>query len=389
MLIKHFNSEEDLKQSIALRKYVFHSTFTEQKSKDYQSLLGMADKIGAFSQENLVGQILNLPIFVNFYGDVVPAVGINHVGVYPENRGQGVATKLMLDSLKTAKTNRQILAILQPFAPSFYRKFGFDLYTERLNYVVNEEKYPRFERDTAISIIRKVPEDIDQNDWEFIEKIYDKVAKATHGMQIRDDIWWERHRKQYPNLNYCLAFENGKCAGFVSYWKDGTTLKIIDFIYSSNKVRKQLWWFLESHKANIFTIEGVSTLSRNLSYDFYDPRIEQNIWLDTMIRIVDIESFLNLVLKRANLQSSIRFSVRDDSAKWNSGSYLLNRNGVKFDSGILSSQVITPNQLATIFLGPLNKEQLIQYLEPVKESPMKALIDLVAEKKESHFLGEF
>lgn len=389
MFIKHFTEGKDLEQSVALRKYVFHSDFTTQKSNDYQHLLGMANKIGAFSEGKLIGQILNLPILINYYGEIIPTAGINHVDVYPENREQGIATQLMLESLKTAKCNHQALAILQPFSPEFYRKFGFDLYTERINYRVNKDKYPEFTRDKSVAIIRKIPEEISKLDIHNIKNVYDTMAKSTNGMQIRNELWWRRHWNQYPNLNYCFALENDKYVGFISYIKSNTTLRIIDFIYNSNKVRKQLWWFLESHKSNIFTIEGISTMNHNLSFDFHDPRIEQDIYLDTMIRIVDVKKFLDIAIKKINISSEIEFSIKDNTANWNSGTYLLSSKGLKFERGIENSQVLTPNQLSTIFLGPLNRRQLIQYLEPTKGTPLNDLINLTTEKEISHFLGEF
>jgi len=93
MFIKHFTEGKDLEQSVALRKYVFHSDFTTQKSNDYQHLLGMANKIGAFSEGKLIGQILNLPILINYYGEIIPTAGINHQQIISSERTSLVETQ--------------------------------------------------------------------------------------------------------------------------------------------------------------------------------------------------------------------------------------------------------------------------------------------------------
>ncbi|GEO46479.1 GNAT family N-acetyltransferase [Companilactobacillus kimchii] len=389
MEIKHFTNKSDLKQSISLRKYVFHSAYTEQKAKDYGCLLDMADKIGEFKDNKLLGQVLNLPIKINIYNNEIPAVGINHVGVYPENRSLGIASDLMVESLKSAQNHGQIVAILEPFAPSFYRKFGYDLFTERISYRVPLKNYPKFKKDKSFRVVRKPRCELDDIEIENIWKCYQIVASQTHGMQLRDKTWWQRHNYQYPNLNYGFVYDGKRITGYVSYRLNGTTMEIIDFIYLSNDIRQQLWSFLTAHGSNVFEIIGVSTSNHNLSYDFNDPRIEQQLWLNTMIRIVDLKEFLKLWIQSFSLKSEITFSVEDKFAPWNNGTYKLEGTLVKCDEMEDGFEKITMQQLAAIFLGPLSQEQLVQFMKPDKDSSLLKLINLSRGKKTAHFLGEF
>lgn len=392
MEIKHFASESDRNQSIALRKYVFHSKYTDQKSRDYNCLLNMADKIGAFENGSLLGQVLNLPIYLNLYGKNISAVGINHVGVYPESRGQGIASKLMIESLKSAKKHDQVLAILQPFSPAFYRHFGYDLFTERLNYKIPITRYPKFEKDSNIRVVRRVPGTLNNDEITQIKQSYQDFASLTQGMQIRDESWWIRYDLQYPDLNYALAYKESELVGYVSYRIVSTSMEVVDFIYSSNYVRRQLWGFLAAHQANVFEIVGVSSTNRQISYDFDDPRIEQKIWLDTMVRIIDVKQFLATWIKtQNNVSDSIKFSLVDKKAPWNTGTYKLTSKGIDFSSNDLgeTSPLISIQDLTAIFLGPLNSDQLKQYLNPEPNSSLEKLIKMAEKKKISHFLGEF
>jgi len=389
MEIRHFSKKIDLAQSVDLRKYVFHSAYTDQKAEDYKILLSMADKIGAFEDSHLLGQILNLPVKINFYGTSLSAVGINHVGVYPENRGQGIASKLMLESLKSAEANNQVLAILQPFSPSFYRHFGFDLFTERLNYHIPDTCYPAFPMNNKIKIVRRVPGSMNVDEISKIKDIYLVIAKSTQGMQLRDDIWWDRQLAQYPDLNYALAYYQTSLVGFVSYQIIGTEMKIVDFIYSSNVIRQQLWNFLTAHRANVFEISGVSTRSHQLSYDFIDPRIKQQIWLDTMVRIIDVKEFLIRCIDVFDLRTRIGFNLIDNMAPWNTGFYSLSSNEVKQSEIVDNVDQVSVQQLVAILLGPLNAKQLQQYFEANMNNSLRKLIHLSNHKEISHFLGEF
>src|SRR5699024_9036574 len=95
-----------------------------------------------------------------------------------------------------------------------------------------------------------------------IKQSYQDFASLTQGMQIRDESWWMRHDLQYPDLNYALAYKESELVGYVSYRIVSTSMEVVDFIYSSNGVRRQLWGFLVAHQANVFEIVGVSSTNR-------------------------------------------------------------------------------------------------------------------------------
>ncbi|WP_368250685.1 enhanced intracellular survival protein Eis [Enterococcus sp. 2201sp1_2201st1_B8_2201SCRN_220225] len=390
MKISQFN-ESEFQQSIALRKYVFRSPYTKAKAADYQFLLQIADSIGAFDdQGRLLGQVLNLPIFYNFYGQKVPAVGVNHVGVFPETRGQGVAGKLMKASLQQAYQRGQVLSILQPFSVAFYRKYGFDLFATRIHYQISKELFPQYTHENVYRIERWVRSEMSPSLMKVLCEVYEQFAQKRNGTQIRDTNWWRRMDLQFPELNYAVIYQADVCVGYLSYRIVDTNLEIIDFIYENSQAAKELWNFASAHQSNVFQICGTTTNAESINYSFADPRIDQRLWYNTMIRIVDLPQFLKLWFAQFPAVKSFTFSVIDSVAPWNSGCYQISGDTVsKSVTEKLDSDLVDIRELAAIFLGPLTKGQLKEHLDDENRPYLEPLLISAENKLPAHFLGEF
>ena len=390
MKISLFN-ENEFQQSIALRKYVFRSTYTKTKAADYQFLLQIADRIGAFNESGrLLGQVLNLPIFYNFYGQKVSAVGVNHVGVFPEKRGQGVAGAFMKASIQQAHERGQILSILQPFSVEFYRKYGFDLFASRINYHIPKELFPSYPHENSYYIERWVRSEMPPSLMKVLCEVYEQFAQKRNGTQIRDNNWWQRMDLQFPELNYAVVYQADVCIGYLSYRIVDTNLEIIDFIYGNNQAAKELWNFASAHQSNVFQICGTTTNAESINYSFANPRIEQRIWCNTMVRIIDLFPLLEAWFLKFPIEGSFEFSIYDNLAPWNSGVYEIVENRVK-KTEIMDQTVTTVDirELAAILLGPLTKEQLEEHLNFKQRHSLEPLLNLATNKVPAHFLGEF
>ncbi len=74
---------------------------------------------------------------VFYEGSVIPVSEVNMVASLPEARGHGGVRALMAAVLRDFKARGDLFAVLHPFSFAFYRKYGFDLVTERLT-----QKFP-------------------------------------------------------------------------------------------------------------------------------------------------------------------------------------------------------------------------------------------------------
>lgn len=391
MQIRIFD-ELDFAQSVDLRKYVFRSELTVDKYKDYSYLLTIAECIGAFNNENqLMGQILNLPIVYNFYGKQLPCVGVNHVGVYPEYRELGVAKGLMKESIEIAYRKGQILSVLQPFSVSFYRKFGYDLLVSKNSYTISKELYPKINKKSEFRIKRLSQKDLTHENLMIIKSLYNGIYSSINGSQFRDDDWWTRIGYQYVDLNYALVYLHDSCVGYLSYRIIDTRMIIIDFIGKDKKTEDEIWGFIFSHRANVFEIIGMTTSARPIGYSFSDPRIKQSVLYDTMVRIIDVYKFLEIWFEKFPSNDTLIFSVHDSHAKWNIGTYKINSNVVNKISNDINESLLLLDikDLATLFLGPLTSIQLEYQMSVNNEEMYSKLLKELVNKQPAHFLGEF
>src|SRR5699024_8952143 len=69
--------------------------------------------------------------------------GIASVATYPEFRRKGYVKELLQHTLIEMRKHGYIVSMLHPFFVSFYRKFGWDLLSNRLKTTIKKEDLSR------------------------------------------------------------------------------------------------------------------------------------------------------------------------------------------------------------------------------------------------------
>lgn len=383
----------EFQQSQQLRDYVFRHSYTPEKQQDYLNWLSWGQGIGAFEGTRLVGQVINLPITLNLFDQRISAVGINHVGVYPENRGGGLATKLMTAALQEAYRRQQVLAVLEPFSVQFYRHLGFDLFTERVAYTIPAEKFPSVPviSGTAVTVRHYTSSDLSAQQWQQIHILYSKTAAKISGMQYRDVHWWQRLAAREPARMYVLVQDQQEVVAYASYRIIDTTLIIRDFCALTDDGRKALWRFFASHASNVFQITGTTTIDHPVSLEFQDPRIAMQIELNTMIRIIAVQAFLVDLIQGIAPKHDFVLRIRDDQIPENDGDYLLTLSSVNKQANAFADPKavsLSIQELAKFTMGVRTRQEIIDRF--AKHPDWRDyLLQLKAEWPLAHFLEDF
>lgn len=105
------------------------------------------------------------------------------------------------------KEQGQTLSFLHPFQFAFYRKFGWETYTDYMKYEIPTAMLPKLPLQTG-SIVR-VDEQIP-----LLNGIYRSYAVRYNGTLDRDEQWWKRRifaskKEQQPFIETLLAYRVG------------------------------------------------------------------------------------------------------------------------------------------------------------------------------------
>ena len=181
---------EDLEQYNALLRYAFQVTEQELMDTGWKDdeikqskfpVLKRADVLGCFDRETLVSQVAVYPLKANIYGAVYPIGFVTSVCTYPEYSGRGIMKRLMFQALSHMRERRQPFAMLFPYSIPLYRRFGWEIISNKISYTVKDRQIPA--RAKAPGYVRRV----DWDNSDFIN-LHTRFASATHGCLFRNSL---------------------------------------------------------------------------------------------------------------------------------------------------------------------------------------------------------
>ncbi|EUJ23631.1 putative GNAT family N-acetyl transferase [Listeria grandensis FSL F6-0971] len=343
-----------------LRDYAFRLPASGGEA-DFNYWAENARRLGLFYGEHLLAQVLTYPLSVSILGERFSMGGIAYVASYPEYRNGGLIRRLMEESLVKMREAGQLVSYLSPFSIPFYRKFGYEIFTEKVELTIPAHALPdmgtvpgrvmRFtsEDGTGISVVRE---------------LYNRFALTKKsGMMMRDDAWWLRlARRGYTKEIAVYCDMNGIATGYMLFGLDHEVFKIHEMIALDYEAEKGLWRFIGSHGMMVDRVvaKNIGSL-RDIALAFPSPDFEKREILDFMVRIVDVEPFLEKY-RFDRSDTTLYLQVEDETAPWNEGLFEIRGSFVKridkTEGGILT---ISIQGLSQMLMGFVRPRDLVYY----------------------------
>lgn len=362
--IKYLNVDH-FDESVALSQFAFQyvkSTEELMELKD-QFANEPAVRYGAFIDNQIAAQATVLKLQTYIGGKIFEVGGVAGVATWPEHRRQGLVAQLLIQALKEMKENGQTISFLYPFAFGFYRKFGWETYTEHKSYTIKTELLPA--RVTYEGHIERCT-----GNYSVLNNIYQTYASQYNGSLARTEFWWKyRVSKRKPGQIALYYDKNGIAQGYTIYEVKNNHLTVHELIHLNESAKAALWSFLTQHDSMIDDATITVPSDDRLPFVLKNPRIKQEIIPYFMARIVDAEAFVSQYdFKAADGEDQFHLELSDEYAPWNTGKYML-----KIDaSGKALLQRLDDNNkidkplkldigsFTTVLLGYIQLGQLVQ-----------------------------
>lgn len=324
---------DDINQYNALLKYAFQVTeedltkagWEDEKSvmQAKQPVLERADVLGCYDGDQLVSQFAVYPISMNVYGEKMPVGIVTSVSTYPEYSGRGIMRELLVKSLERMRSRKQDVALLYPFSIPLYRKFGWEIISNKLSYTIRDYQIPR--RGKTDGYVRRVA-------WESREykDVHDRFSATTHGCLYRNTLAWNEYWlwEQEDTLIAVYYRADGTPDGYMVYLIKGDIMYIKEMIYLSREAQNGLWSYIRAHESMIEEVRGNNYISEPVAFDMEDGAIKETIRPYIMGRIVDVEDFLRTYRCSPDADQTVTFSVSDPVLPWNDRTF-----SVRFHKG--------------------------------------------------------
>lgn len=311
--------QEDLgADSFDLAAYAFNLPRDEMTKKRFDFLFNKAIPLGTFHQQQIKSQLLLFPLEVVIHGEVMPMGGIGYVSSYPETRGKGYVKQLFVKTLAEMNHKGMVLSYLDPFSYPFYRKFGYELSFNQVQYEIGATDMPRVESYLG---------SMERTDWEsskeLLKQLYAEKTASSVGPVKRPDWIWESDMMRNKQERIALYKDTDQeVKGYLCYHADTEVPNrfIIDeLVYLTQEAFVGVWQFIASHQSTFDTFLYTVKEEEYFLDLFPNPRIKNELKPFMMARIVNIETFLKQFPFKDRAQKTFYLRIIDEYAGWNDG----------------------------------------------------------------------
>ncbi|WP_161568251.1 GNAT family N-acetyltransferase [Anaerobacillus alkaliphilus] len=317
-------SKDEMDYSISMSEFAFQLELTDEQRQQRKDMMNPEETWVAVENDEIISKVTTLPFKTYIQGKEFLMGGVSGVVTWPENRRGGLVKTLLKKSLEEMKEKEQTISFLFPFSIPFYRKYGWELFTDKKLVTVKKDQFPRFPKRTGT--IRRV-----SKDYELLSSIYEKFAPRFNGMLVRDKKWW--NGRLFANMKGQMAVyydEQGEAQGYLAYDVKHRVMKVHELVYLNTDAWKSLWHFISDHDSMIETVEYKTSANDPALFFISNPLVEQKVEAYFMARIVDVKPFLSQYPFHLAEGETVVLHVEDEFCEWNNGTYFITNREVKF-----------------------------------------------------------
>ncbi|MCX6096027.1 MAG: GNAT family N-acetyltransferase [Candidatus Bipolaricaulota bacterium] len=280
---------------------------------------------GVTAADRLVACWLLHPFRMRLRRSLVSMGGIGLVGSRPDVRGQGSVRFLLEKSLETMREAGHAVSVLYPFSQSFYRKYGWELFTQSRRYelALGGIQIPDDGSTSLDAIELSYPD-------EASKAFYNAYAAEHYTFAQRGDPEWRKALHLWPDhiARGAVKIVDGETVvGLLGYTlyrrpdKEAATLNVHLFAHSSEEAKRAMLRYLKRQSHQNPTAELHVPMDEVLWPYLADSPTQHRIHDEAMIRVVDLECLDRLELDAPDTQLDVE--VADPQAPWNAGVWSL------------------------------------------------------------------
>lgn len=272
---------------------------------------------GAYVDDRLAAAMNILELRTWIQGKAFDMGGIASVATWPEYRRGGLVKRMLDNALRCMRDKGQTVSFLHPFQFGFYRKFGWETYTEHKAYEIPAALLPKLAPQPG-RMVRTAP------DAGLLNPLYDAYASRYNGSLLRSEKWWtDRIFGRRPGDIVVYYDEAGKPGGYVHYQVKNRVCTVHELVALHHGARLAIWRFLADHDSMIDKLKLTAPADDRLPFLLDNPRIQQELVPYFMARIVDVPGFLRKYPFASGVEGTVCLQVIDAQAAWNNGTFML------------------------------------------------------------------
>ncbi|WBL15962.1 GNAT family N-acetyltransferase [Sutcliffiella sp. NC1] len=350
MLVRKIN-EDKYKEAIQLSEYAFqYKVPIDEIEKRIERMKKNHILYGILEEDVLVAKLHLLPFEIHLGEQQWKMGGIAGVATYPEYRRKGYVKELLTHSLHVMKEEGYTVSMLHPFSIPFYRKYGWEVLSNRFKCTLTKSDLVMLPTDTNTGKIKRYR---DVSDFTDLSTVYDQYASTFSGMLVRSKDWWEQITE---GLHAAIYYEDIVPTGYLLYSIKDSKMEVEEFVALDKGARNGLWNFICQHDSMVNTLEIITNERDPLIYSLVNPNIKMEVSPYFMTRIVNVEAFIKQY-KFNKSRESVKIKITDTFAPWNEQTFLI---GEEKSSNHSEEMEMTINTFSALTFGYKRPRELYE-----------------------------
>ncbi|MEH7386814.1 GNAT family N-acetyltransferase [Bacillus sp. JJ1521] len=337
-------TEDRFMDSLRLSEYAFQYKVPEERMETSFKNIKKHQIYGIYEEKMLAAKFHLIPLTTYVGEQSFKMGGIAGVATYPEYRRRGYVKELLTYSLETMKSQGFAVSMLHPFDVTFYRKYGWELFCNRLKTVHQRSDLVMLEPVEG-SVKRYLFETVPLDE---LKQIYAQYAIQFSGMLVRVDDWW---KNVVDDLNIAVYYDvSEQPLGYILYESKDNKIMVEEFVPVNFEARRGLWNFICQHDSMISELEMITFENEPLFFALTKQKtVKRVVSPYFMVRIVDAESFLKEYKFVGN--ETLKLQINDPFAPWNEKTILVRDGIVSVTKETEGALKLSINALSTALFG--------------------------------------
>ena len=264
----------------------------------------------------IVSSLLCCPAPVYVGGGLVTHSSVGAVGTHPDHRRKGCAGALMAECARLLRREGIHTSSLWPFSYEYYRKFGWEVGSERREYAAPGELFAGL--GDANRVRAGTESDLDK-----IKSIYANFARRYNGPTQRSDQWWMQIARIGDYLNPVGEPQRGSVVHVTGNDVDAYAVYVIDRKEEKISISiRETVFFEAGHRRDMLAFIGGIDREARVSFSAPDndtflhevsnPRdVDASVYPGFQFRVVDPERAMESLKVDEGVSGPLTFSISD------------------------------------------------------------------------------
>lgn len=408
MIVRKINPEE-IKTTDELFAIAFEFPYENDKtaSEVYEEVISHPDTRGSFywqerwaafedDNKTMMSYFVAKPYPVNFDGKTFMMTGIGGVATLPQYRRSGGIRKCFEAALPNMYENGIAFSYLYPFSTAYYRKFGYELCCEKMQYRLRLDMLPSYTVDGHCYLVTKES----PSALEDIKAVWQTWQNKYNMSIVNEDFEYAWIKRCNPardqSFTYIYKSSTGNSKGYITFSKvdepSGRNLTCKHFVYTDLEGFKGLMNLVRSlcsdHHYLTFELPTDQYISPLLP-EWASGAGSKSISLCGMARVVNVKKVLENALYRGT--GTLKIGVTDRYIAENNHTFQVDFKDNQAEQVSVTSASpdisMNINDFSRLIIGVCETEA-ISFLEDVSVSTDWASIGKVFYKKPI-FISEY